>query len=90
MNPILFFDRAQIFSSKDFLFTYAVDREIENAIAYAEDLRTLNAMNKTACISAIITTDDLKEKVIESKGVIVSNNPKKDFYNLHNFMVREG
>lgn len=90
MNSIHFFKGEQIIRDKDFLNTYAVGREIESTIAYANDLPTLNAINKISSISTVITNNNLIEKVIESKGVIVSQNPQKDFYNLHNFMVKEG
>jgi len=90
MNAIHFFKREQIIRDKDFLCTYAVGREIESTIAYANDLPTLNSLNNISSISTIITKNELIEQVIESKGVVVSKNPQKDFYTLHNFMVKEG
>lgn len=89
MNPNIFFKNERILRSKDFSLTFAVNQELENTIAYANDLRTLNSINKIPNISIVITKDDLSELVIESKGVIVSENPKKDFFQLHNFMIDE-
>jgi len=89
MHPILFFKREQIIRENDFLSTYAKGQELKSTIAYANEPATLNVINKTTSISTVITTKELFEKVIESKGVIVSENPQKDFYMLHNFMIKE-
>ncbi len=89
VNPIHFFNRSQIVREGNFLYTYAKDQELKSTVAYANDLKSLNTINSIPSISVVITTDNLVEKVSESKGVIVSENPQKDFYMLHNFMVNE-
>ncbi len=89
MNPNLFFDSKQIIRERNFFFTYSAGNDLEGTIAYANDLNSLNIINKIASISAVITSEELIEKVTETKGVIVSKNPQNDFYLLHNYMVRE-
>jgi len=89
MNPTLFFKSNRIIRSNEFFFTYAVGHDLEKSIAYANDSSILNLVNKIPSISIVITKQELIKQVIESKGVIVSNNPQKDFYLLHNFMVNE-
>lgn len=89
MSPTLFFNPKQVVRKKDFFFTYAKGHAIENSIAYACDVCALNTLNKLPNVSMVITTESLAEKVIESKGVVISDNPQKDFYRLHNYMVKE-
>ena len=89
MRPIQFFKKEQIFRSKEFSFSYALGHDLVNGIAYASDLKSLDNINKTSSISVVITIKDLAEQVIDSKGVIISENPQKDFYRVHNHMVEK-
>jgi UDP-3-O-[3-hydroxymyristoyl] glucosamine N-acyltransferase len=89
MHPSLFFKSNQIIRERDFFFTYAMGQDLEKSIAYANDLKSLNLINSIPTISVIITHESLVEEVSESKGAIVSDNPQKEFFLLHNFMVKE-
>jgi UDP-3-O-[3-hydroxymyristoyl] glucosamine N-acyltransferase len=87
MIPDRFFNSSQIIRGRDFSLTYALNQELKNSIAYANDLRAVRFLNKIPSVAAIITTAEISGQVNESKGLIVSENPKKDFFQLHNFLV---
>lgn len=41
-------------------------------------------------ITCIVTTDEVAQKIEKDKyGIIISNNPRKDFFELHNKLVKE-
>ncbi|QAA82898.1 hypothetical protein EI546_14740 [Aequorivita sp. H23M31] len=89
MNPIHFFCSNRIIRENKFSFTYAVGQELDNSIAFANDRKSLNALNNIPSVSVIITTEELANVVSEEKGLILSENPKKDFFLLHNYMIKE-
>src|SRR5690554_3323723 len=89
MNPIHFFKNHSIIRGRDIRFTYAMGQELENSIAYVQDSKALGTINKIPQVSMVITNDQFVEKVCGTKGVIVSDNPQRDFFLFHNFMIKE-
>jgi len=65
-------------------YTYYSNSTLSNSICFVLNLEFLKEANNNKNISAIITTTELAPKVLNSKGLAVSNNPKKDFFELHN------
>ncbi len=84
-----FFKDRPIIRGRNIQFTYAMGQELENSIAYAQDSKALKAINKIPHISMVITNRQLAEEVCGAKGVVVSENPQRDFFMLHNFMVKQ-
>lgn len=90
MKPKDYFKSDQIIRDNEFTHSYAVGQEyMENTIAYASDLKILKSINDIPNISSIITTKELSEEVNKSKGLIISEDPQKEFYLLHNYMIDE-
>lgn len=87
--PSLFFSRSQIVRERSFRNTYAVGQELPLSIAYAGDLKSVVFLNKVPSVSMIITTENFVKKIDSSKGVVVSDNPQKDFFLLHNAMIEK-
>lgn len=50
----------------------------------------LHTANNNSNIVAIITTEKLADRIIDEKGLVISDNPKRDFFNLHNELLAQG
>ncbi|AUD64572.1 hypothetical protein BK011_02335 [Tenericutes bacterium MZ-XQ] len=59
-------------------------------LSFLSDVKFINSILDNQSISAVITTEDLVERFIQSEiGVIVTENPKASFYALHNHLVEK-
>lgn len=74
----------------DILHTHYANSPISNTLCFVLNLEFLKVANKNNNISAIITTTQLAEYVSEDKGLVISHNPKKDFFRLHNEFIKNG
>ncbi len=70
--------------------TYYSNSNLSNSVCFVLNLEYLTQANNNDNIAAIITSKELADKVIDSKGLIVSDNPKKDFFQLHNKLLDDG
>lgn len=70
--------------------TYYSNSSLSNSVCFVLNIEYLTQANNNNNISAIITTKELADKVINSKGLIISDNPKKDFFQLHNRLQKDG
>ena len=69
-------------------YTYYSNSVLSNSICFVLNLEFLKEANSNDNISAIITTEELSSKVSDSKGLVISDNPKKDFFELHNTLLK--
>lgn len=67
--------------------TYYANSPLPNSICFVLNLEFLIQANKNKNITAIITTKELSKEVEETKGLVISDNPKKDFFDLHNILI---
>jgi len=67
--------------------TYYSNSSLSNSVCFVLNLEFLKEANSNDNISAVITTKELADKVINSKGLIISDNPKKVFFELHNTLL---
>ena len=72
------------------LHTHYANSPLEKSICFVMTLEYIEIANKNPNISAVITTQELSEQVDENKGLIISGNPKKLFFELHNKLLEEG
>ena len=72
------------------LYTNYANSLIPSTLCFVLNLEFLNIANSNENVSAIITTSKLAEYVSEDKGLLVSDNPKKDFFRLHNQLIANG
>lgn len=70
--------------------TYYSNCSIPNSVCFVLNLEYLKIANSNNNIVAIITTKELSEDVCQDKGLVVSENPKKDFFYLHNELLKNG
>lgn len=72
-----------------FSITSKLDSKIPNAISFLESSIYVSELLKNSNIKYIITTNEIaaKHKLEEFKTVIISSNPKYDFYILHNYII---
>jgi len=71
-------------------YTHYATSPLKNSVCFVLNLEYLNIANKNDNISAIITTKELADRVDLKKGLVVSENPKKDFFELHNKFIYDG
>ena len=67
-------------------YAYYANSPLPNSICFVLNLEFLIQANKNKNIAAIITTEELSNEVEATKGLVVSDNPKKDFFDLHNLL----
>ncbi len=58
----------------------------EKLLSFIESEKFLSQLSKS--ISCVITTKEMASKIPESIGVIISEVPRIDFFNLHNKLIR--
>lgn len=68
----------------DVQYTYYANSPLPYSVCFVLNLEFLNQANTNDNITAIITTKELSNAVEETKGLVISDNPKKDFFDLHN------
>jgi len=87
MRLFNFFESEQIIRNCEFRNTYAQGKYLLKSIAFAERLIDIEKLNEDKSVAVIITLKDLIDAVAEEKGVVLSKNPRYDFYMLHNKLV---
>lgn len=74
----------------DVQHAYYANSPLPYSVCFVLNLEFLNQANKNDNITAIITTKELSSAVQETKGLVMSENPKKDFFDLHNALFDNG
>lgn len=68
----------------------AEDYEGKKVLTFLNDEKYYKEIENNKSITCIVTTDEVAQKIEKDKyGIIISNNPKKDFFELHNKLVKE-
>lgn len=70
-------------------FTHYADSKLKNTVCFVLSLEYLKVANANDNISAVITTSELSKYVNKEKGLVISNNPKRDFFNIHNMLLKD-
>jgi len=83
-----FFDKTQIKRDCYFETTYSPHHSTNKSIAYATSEPIVYKLNKDENVVAIIILESLVSFVDKNKGIVVSQNPQKTYYELHNDLVR--
>ncbi|MGE4457017.1 MAG: hypothetical protein AB7E13_08770 [Arcobacteraceae bacterium] len=71
-------------------FTHYANSKLKNTVCFVLNLEYLKVANANDNISAVITTSELSKYVNKEKGLVISNNPKRDFFNIHNMLLNDG
>lgn len=84
-NASLLSNEAEI----EFSITSKLDSKIPGSISFLESGKYVSELLNNNNIKYVITTEEIatKHKLEEYKNIIISNNPKYDFYILHNYII---
>jgi UDP-3-O-[3-hydroxymyristoyl] glucosamine N-acyltransferase len=83
------FPPEKIVSDGEFAFTQLVDTNKPNSITFCESQQYIKPINSNPAITSIITTQDLVNKFDSQLGIIISKNPRLDFFLLHNTLAEK-
>ena len=68
----------------------AEDYQGKKVLTFLNDEKYYKEIENNKSITCIVTTDEVAQKIEKGKyGIIISNNPRKDFFELHNKLVKE-
>ena len=68
----------------------AEEYEGKKVLTFLNDEKYYKEIENNESITCIITTDEVAKKIEKDKyGIIISENPRKDFFELHNKLVKE-
>ena len=68
----------------------AEDYEGKKVLTFLNDEKYYKEIENNKSITCIVTTDEVAKKIEKDKyGIIISENPRKDFFELHNKLVKE-
>lgn len=68
----------------------AEDYQGKKVLTFLNDEKYYKEIENNKSITCIITTDEVAQKIEKGKyGIIISKNPRKDFFELHNKLVKE-
>lgn len=70
--------------------THFANQSLDGIICFALNEGYVAQANKNENVKAVITYDKYKDLVHSDKGLIISDNPKNDYYLLHNYMFEHG
>ena len=69
----------------------AEEYEGKKVLTFLNDEKYYKEIENNKSITCIVTTAEVAKKIEKDKyGSIISNNPRKDFFELHNKLVKEG
>jgi len=61
-----------------------------NQLVFVEDVKYLPQIDERKNITCVITTSELVSQIPPSVGIIVSDIPRKTFYEVHNYLAKLG
>ena len=68
----------------------AEEYEGKKVLTFLNDEKYYKEIENNKSITCIVTTAEVAKKIEKDKyGIIISNNPRKDFFELHNKLVKE-
>mgnify|MGYP000917037217 FL=1 len=84
------FDKVEKDGEFNWLGLTAEDYEEKKVLTFLNDEKYYKEIENNKSITCIVTTDEVAQKIEKGKyGIIISNNPRKDFFELHNKLVKE-
>ena len=77
----------EIIQDGEFSLTHYATSNIENSLCFVENEGYLLKANRNENVTAIITTREFERRVGDEKGVIITEKPKKLFFEIHNELL---
>jgi UDP-3-O-[3-hydroxymyristoyl] glucosamine N-acyltransferase len=81
------FPSEKIASDGDFSFTQLVDTNKPSSICFCETQQYAKLINRNPAITSVITTKELVKQFDRQLGIIIAENPRLDFFLLHNSLA---
>lgn len=85
-----FFTDEKLVRDTNVKLTHFANQSLEGIVCFVLNEGYINQANKNENVKAIITYEKYKDLVQSNKGLIISDNPKMDYYLLHNYMFEHG
>jgi len=60
-----------------------------NQFVFIENEQYIKELKKREYVTAVITTEEIADHIPSGPGLIISKNPKKDYYYIHNYLVTD-
>jgi UDP-3-O-[3-hydroxymyristoyl] glucosamine N-acyltransferase len=83
-----FFDKKEVIRGASFSKTMYPKTDTPHSLCYAAKQLHLDAALNNDNISAIITTEELSSQATGDRGLVVARDPKRRYYELHNYLVK--
>lgn len=82
-----FFTSPALVRDCEFNLTHMPGSPIPGSICYVPGTKIAEIVNRNINIVGVITTGDLVAEISAEKGVVISDNPQKAYYEFHNRLV---
>lgn len=82
-------DFAKVLTDGEFKSIGNISQNKIKQLAFVESEKYLPLLLECPNISCIVTTEEIAAAVPDSLGVLVSNNPRISFYQIHNFLAQK-
>jgi UDP-3-O-[3-hydroxymyristoyl] glucosamine N-acyltransferase len=76
----------KVVRKKEFRLTHYATSEIDGVICFVENEGYAVKASKNPNVAVVITTSKLSDLIADDKGLIISESPKKLFFEIHNSM----
>ncbi len=84
-----FFPADRIEAEGQFASTQLADTEIPNSICYCESPQYIELCNTKESLTCVITRHEFSNKFTRNLGIVISDDPKSDFFELHNAIAED-
>jgi len=82
-----FFQDKKLVRDSDIELTHFANQSMDGIVCFVLNEGFIEQANKNSCVKAIITYEKFQNLVHEDKGLVLSDNPKKDSYEFYNTNV---
>lgn len=79
----------KIVSDGDFKSIGNITQNKPKQLSFVENKRYIHILSSSPNITCIITTEELVPFLPEKIGLIISENPRRSFYEIHNYLARK-
>ena len=80
------FEKDNVIRDTELEVTHYATSLVPNTFTFALSVEFINKANSNVNVVGVITTKELSHKVDSKKGLVISKNVKKDFFESHNFL----
>lgn len=82
------FSTTHIEKDNYFVSTQPADTNIVDSLSFCEELKFVDIINNNSSVRCVITNEKLRDKLDRRLGIIISKNPKLDFFHFHNKIAK--